>query len=99
MTAIMDAPRCYSVVGSLDDDNASQAPATRAWRFLSRQGRPLLDGPRTDPGGHDSRTGFPPRVFDGKADLGPGMKDSREWQEGHHQPRNSLPGRAALQTK
>src|SRR5260221_14659017 len=28
---------------------------------LSRKGHPLLDAPRTDPGGRDSRTGLPPR--------------------------------------
>src|SRR6266436_4842185 len=36
------------------------APVPR--RLLSRWGHPLLDAPRTDPGGRNSRTGLPPRV-------------------------------------
>src|SRR5450755_1174514 len=52
--------------------------------------------PRTDPGGRDSRTALPPRVFDGKADAGPRMKDSRKGQVGHRQPRDSIPRRPVL---
>jgi hypothetical protein len=35
--------------------------------------------PRTDPGGWYSRTGLPPRVFDGETFLGRGMRETRFW--------------------
>ena len=41
----------------------------------------MLRTPRTDPGGRDSRTGLPPRVFDGEASSGPWMKDAGWGQE------------------
>lgn len=44
----------------------------------------------------DPRTGLRPRVFDGKALVGPRMNDSRAWEPGVGDPRYSLPRHGVL---
>src|SRR5262249_19507477 len=45
-------------------------------RWIAYKGRSLLGAPRTELSGPHSGTRLPPRVFDGEALLGPGMKDA-----------------------
>jgi len=51
----------------------------------------LLRAPRTDPCEPDSGTRLPPRVHNGKAPLGPRMKNARSGQPGLQEPRHPLP--------
>lgn len=48
----------------------------------NRVGRPITAHRRADAGVRDSSTGLLPRVFDGKAKVGPRMKDSKAWEQG-----------------
>src|SRR5215471_20782161 len=72
----------------------------RAYRFHlpgSAEGRwavavrPLLDAPRADPYVQLSRIRLLPRVCDGKALIGPGMKDTRFWEPLVNQPGHASP--------
>ena len=60
--------------------------------LISREGRSLLSGPRTEPSGPHSGTRLPPRVFDGEALLGPRMKDAGPGEKVIRQLRDPSPG-------
>ena len=52
--------------------------------------------PPTEPSGPHSGTRLPPRVLDGEALLGPGMKDAGPGEKVIRQLRDPSPGRAVL---
>ena len=54
----------------------------------------MLGTPRTDPDERNSRIRLLPRVFDGKADARPGMKDARSREPIIGQPDHSFPHQA-----
>ena len=58
--------------------------------------RSLLSAPRTTPYVQLSRIRRPPRVGDGKSLIGPGVQDSRLWEEVIGKLRNPLPVRLIL---
>jgi len=52
---------------------------------------PKLGTPRTDPDKPDSSIRLLPRVFDGEAPVGPGMKDARRGKPAGDQLRHPVP--------
>src|ERR1700704_3069065 len=59
-------------------------------------GCPLLGTPRTDPDRPDSSIRLLPRVFDGEALIGPGMKHTRCGKPAVGQFRHPIPREAVL---
>src|SRR5580700_49101 len=68
-------------------------PADQAATY---KGRPSPDAPRTDPDERVSRIRLLPRVFDGKADARPGVKDARLWEPVVGHLAHPLPGQCVL---
>src|SRR6478672_2370546 len=69
-----------------------------AKRSATYKGRALPRAPRTTPYVQLSRIRRPPRVGDGKSLIGPGVQDSRLWEEVIGKLRNPLPVRLILLT-
>jgi hypothetical protein len=57
---------------------------------------PITGHPRTDPDRPDSSIRLLPRVFDGEALFGPGMKDARRGKPAVGQFRHPIPREAVL---
>src|SRR3954454_11013338 len=77
---------------------AAQRDIVIAKHAATYKGRSLLNAPRTDPSEPNSGTRLLPRVSDGKAHTGPGMKDPRSGEKLVDQLRHARPHQVCLLT-